>query len=153
IGGRATAFVAPWPRRDDVAVGTALRAFAHPTSLLGLRPRRHTGPRSVGIRTSRLAPGDEHSHPLAIALVILAEEVHEVVLFEEDADEDVRRRHCREQEMPDGHHRREPERDDEAKIDRMTYEVIEHRRLEACVRHRLSDQVVDDLMQAEQLEM
>src|SRR6266508_5240863 len=97
-----------------------------------------------------LAPGHEHRHPLAIALVFVAEQIDQVTLFEEDSDEDVGRRYRREQEMPDRHGRRHPERDDEAEIDRMTYDLVEHGRPEPDRWHVATDQVVHHLVHAEQ---
>ena len=73
---------------------------------------------------------------VAIAAVFVAEQLDQVALLEEDADEDVGRGHRREQQMPDRHGRRRPERDDEAEIDRVPHDLVQHRRPEPHRRHR-----------------
>ena len=75
------------------------------------------------------------------------------MLLQEDADEDIGRRHRREQQMPHRHRRRRPERDDEAEIDRVPHEIVQHRRLEVHRRHGLAGEIVEDLVQAKQLEV
>src|SRR5262249_1616981 len=92
--------------------------------------------RSAPPPSGQLAPGrNEHPDLSAVALVLLAEQLDEVALLQEDPDEDVRGRHGCEQEMPDRHHASRPERDDEAEIDRMPHQLVEHWRLEARLGH------------------
>src|SRR4051812_35008039 len=55
--------------------------------------------------------------------------------------------------MSDRHDRRCPERDDEAKVDRMPDEAIKRRRFEYRPRYRLPHEVRDGLLQSEQLEV
>src|SRR5262249_51747811 len=70
--------------------------------------RRHRGVPFL-TRSPRAAP-ERHQHPdlRAVALVLFAEQLHEVALFQEDADEDVGGGHGREQQVPDRHHGRCP---------------------------------------------
>ena len=56
--------------------------------------------------------------------IIVAEQLGEIVLLEENADEDVGCRHRRKQQVSDRHRWRRPERDYEAEINRMPHEVV-----------------------------
>src|SRR5205807_8355860 len=67
--------------------------------------------------------------------------------------EDVGRRHRGKQQMARGHYRRRPEGNDEAEVDRMAHELVEHRCLEPHLAHFAPHEVVHDLMQPEQLEV
>src|SRR5882724_7110824 len=72
----------------------------------------------------RFTPGKQHRYPLPVAAIIIAEHVDEIALFEQDANEDVGRRYRREQQVPDAHGRRSPERDDETEINRVPDELV-----------------------------
>src|SRR5580704_19674675 len=85
--------------------------------------------------------------------IIVAEHLGEIVLLEENSDEDVGCRHRRKQQVPDSHRWRRPEWYYESEIDRMPHEIVKHRRLEPYRRHIASGEIIDNLMQAEQLEM
>src|SRR5271157_4203766 len=78
-------------------------------------------------------------------------ESHQVPLFDPEGDEDVSGCRGGEQEMPDGHHRRSPKREDEAEHDGMTHIAIEAGNPEAnrCVRTPGSIEI--DLSEAEQV--
>src|SRR5262249_41350603 len=68
------------------------------TFRVSLRPAR--------ARLSGPAPlwqGNEHGHLLAVASVLVAEEVDEVALLELDGDQDVRGRGTRKQQLAGGH--------------------------------------------------
>src|SRR5580692_7861310 len=65
-------------------------------------------------RSGRLAPGHQHRHAAPVAAVFIAEEIDQIALFQQDADDDVSGGDGREQQVPDRHRRRRPERDDEA---------------------------------------
>src|SRR5271157_2654607 len=80
-------------------------------------------------------------------------ESHQVPLFDPEGDEDVSGCRGGEQEMPDGHHRRSPKREDEAEHDGMTHIAIEAGNPEAnrCVRTPGSIEI--DLSEAEQVEV
>src|SRR5205809_5158448 len=103
--------------------------------------------------SGQFAPGEQHRYPLPVAAILVAEHVDEIALFQQDADEDVGGGHRREQQMSGAHERCRPERDDEAEIDRVSYEIIEERRPEDRGRHLLAREIVGDLMQSKQLEM
>ena len=75
------------------------------------------------------------------------------MLFKGDSDKDVGRRYGGKQKMPCGHDRSGPEEDEEAEIDRVTYQIVEKRRFEAHRRHWLADEIVGDLMQAKEFKV
>ena len=56
--------------------------------------------------------------------MIVTEQLYEIPLPEENADEDVGRHHRRKQQVSDRHHWRRPERDYEAEINRMPHDVV-----------------------------
>src|SRR6266545_1782947 len=142
-----------WDASDISAIGSTYRCWQVSRTAAAPAKRRPAPPADI-FELSRLAPErNQHRDPLAVAPVFVPEQRHQIAFLEEDADENVGRRHRREQQMPGRHHRRRPERDHEAEIDRMAHHLVEHRRLEARRGHRSSGQVDDDLMQPEQLEM
>ncbi len=63
------------------------------------------------------------------------------------------RRHGSEQQVADRHHRRRPEGDDEAEIQRVTDMAIEARRRKAHLRRGAADEIHRHLLQPEQLEV
>ena len=78
---------------------------------------------------------------------------HEVALLELDRDQDVRRRHHREEQVRDRHRRRAPEREEPADVQR-----VAHIRYSTGVTNfspllRLPAQVAPDLPQPEQVEV
>src|SRR5437764_9246010 len=91
--------------------------------------------RQSGMDSDKFAPRQQHRYPLLVTAVFVAKHIDEVALLEQDADEDVGGGHASEQDMPDGHHRRRPERNNEAEIDRVPYEIIQKRRPEDRRRH------------------
>ena len=62
---------------------------------------------------------DQHRHLLAIATVLIAEQVDQIALLEPDADQDIAGGRDREQQMAGRHGRRRPEGEQEAEIERM----------------------------------
>src|SRR5262249_4119105 len=58
----------------------------------------------------------QHRNAHFVAAVFVAEDIDQVALFQQDADEDIGRGHCREQQVPDGHGRGYLKRDDKAQI-------------------------------------
>src|SRR6185312_13322186 len=85
-------------------------------------PERSSGRCSQPLRPTA-AEGARHRtqrrHPGLVSEVGLTETLLQVVLFESDADEDVRRRRDREQQVAAVHHRRGPEDDQETSHQRM----------------------------------
>ena len=67
----------------------------------------------------------QHRDAPAIVLVAGAELRNQVPFLEPDADEDVSRGHDGEQQMPGGHVRRRPERDQKAQHQRVAYAAVE----------------------------
>src|ERR1700732_2396825 len=110
---------------------------------------------SVTVRSmsGRFAPGDKHRHTLFVSAIIITKLLDQITLFQEYPYEDVGSRcGCKEQ-MPDSHLRRGPEGDDEAQIDRMTHQLVVHRRPELWRRHVASRKIGRYLLQSEQFEM
>src|SRR5262247_3201251 len=106
------------------------------------------------IKRSRSAPQRyEHGDALAIAPILVAELGDQIAFFQEDADKDVCGRDGGEEKVPCRHHRRRPESDDEAEIDRMPHQPVQNRRFEVRLRHGVPDQMKGHLLQPEQLEM
>src|SRR6516165_6472849 len=143
--------------RSDFSCTNAI-ANSRRAGMLAQRRRQSTcRRRPPTIRASpsgQLAPErNEHPDLSAVALVLLAEQLDEVSLLQEDADEDVGGRHGREQQMSDRHDGGCPECDDETEIDRMPHQLVEHRGLEAGRGHRAAREVDRDLVQPEQLEV
>ena len=71
------------------------------------------------------AAGDtrhQHRNASAILLVARTQLGNQVAFLEPDADENVSRGHCGEEQMPGGHVRRRPEGDEETQHERVTYE-------------------------------
>ena len=66
--------------------------------------------------------------------------------FQGDADEDVRRGHRGEQQVPDRHDRGRPERDDETEIDRVPHDPVEPGRLEVSFGCGSAEQIVENLL-------
>ena len=104
-------------------------------------------------RLRRFAPRDHHRYSFAVAPVLVPEHLGQVALFKENTDENVSGGHRGKKQVPDGHRWCCPECDDETEIDRVPHEFVEHRRLEPRLCHRAAGEVVDNLMQAKQLEM
>src|SRR5215813_13484824 len=103
----------------------------------GDAPPRHapwgTDALALQVRTSCRLPPTRHQHgdALAIVLVLVAKKFDQITFLQCDADKNVGCRDEGEEQMACGHNRRRPEGDDEAEIDRMSHELIEHWRLEA----------------------
>src|SRR5262245_40338571 len=130
VSAATTALTASGSRRlarSDFSCANAIANSRHAGMLA--QPRRQStcrrGPPTIEPCPSGQFAPERNEHPdlSAVALVLLAEQPDEVALLQEDADEEVRGRHRREQEMPDRHDRRCPERNDEAEIDRMPHDL------------------------------
>src|SRR4051794_41322203 len=98
-------------------------------------------------------PGQDHPDALTVTAVLITEQGNQVALFKPDSDKDVSSGDSSKKQMTDRHARSRPERDDEAKIDWMAHDLVEHRCLELHGRLVAADQIVGDLMQSKQLEM
>ena len=101
----------------------------------------------------RAGQRDQHRHLLAIATVLIAEQVDQIALLEPDADQDIAGGPHGEQQMAQGHRRRRPEGEQEAEIDRMADPLVEEGRPEFRRRQGAAAQPGIDLAQAEQLEV
>src|SRR5581483_10703525 len=106
-------------------------------------------------RRNRLSarPWDQHRHLLAIAAVLIAEQLDQVALLQMDADQNVAGGGEGEQQVADRHGGRRPEGDEEAQIDRMADLPVEQQGPEHGRRQRCTAQPGIDLAQPEQLEM
>jgi hypothetical protein len=80
-------------------------------------------------------------------------EADQITLLKGNTGKDVGRRHRGKQQVPRRHYRCGPEEDDKTEINRVTHQVVQERRPEPHRRHRLADEIVGDLMQAEQFEV
>src|SRR5512144_99891 len=101
------------------------------TRLQGLfPPRGRTARRDASRARSQprsWRPSARQQHPdlVAIATISLAELRDEIAFLEPDADQDVAGGRGRKQQMPERHHRRRPEAEQEPEIDRMAHVAIE----------------------------
>src|SRR5579883_1199213 len=119
---------------------------------------RHGGPSSRGVggvfaRTRLLPERQQHPHLFAIAAITLAELGDQVTLLEPDPDQDVPGRRRREDEVAQRHDRREPEREEEAEVDRVTDVAVEARRTEPRLRQLAAAEARVHLDHAEELEV
>src|SRR5258708_24449177 len=92
-------------------------------SLLTCVPPSHRQP-ELPVRKTDLAdfhelytqPRHEHRDPPTVLLILLAEQLDHIPLFQSDSNQNVGRRHHGEQKVSRGHCWRRPECDDEAEI-------------------------------------
>src|SRR5438045_3463106 len=70
------------------------------------------------------AQREQHRHLLAIFAIVVAVEPDQVAFFELDGDQNVSRRHDREEEMTSCHLWRGPEGDDESEIEWVAHHLI-----------------------------
>src|SRR5260221_12816829 len=82
----------------------------------------HTGYASFHELYTR--PRHEHRDPTTVLLILLAEQLDHIPLFQSDSNQNVGRRHHGEQKVSRGHCWRRPECDDEAEIDRVPYDLV-----------------------------
>jgi hypothetical protein len=54
----------------------------------------------------RPTPGYQHRHAVLVAAVVVPKQIHQIALFQQDADEDVSRRHGGKQQVSNRHRRR-----------------------------------------------
>src|SRR5262245_22430335 len=96
------------------------------------RPPAEESPGFNPGKTLRRLPPNRHEHcdALAIVPVLVAKKFYQITFLQCDADKNVGRRDKGEEQMTRGHDRRRPEGDDEAEVDWMSHELIEHWRLE-----------------------
>src|SRR6516165_6060897 len=95
----------------------------------------------------------QHRHALPIPAVFLAEHRDQITFLKLDGNDNVSRRHGREEQMSSRHAWGRPERDDETKVNRMSHQPIEHGGAKAWRGHRTANEIVRDLMQSEEFEM
>src|SRR5262245_29070041 len=111
------------------------------------KPRRSYG------RSGRPAPRHQHRHAVPVAAIFVAEELDQIPLFQLNSDDNVSSRYDRKQQVPGGHRWCRPKRDDETEVEWVPDEAVEQRSAEARRGHRAGSEVVDDLVQAEELEV
>jgi len=73
---------------------------------------------------------NEHGCVLAVAAILVAELLDQIVLFQLDADQNVAGDHDRKEQMTNGHRRRGPDREQDAEIDRVADTPVEQGRTE-----------------------
>jgi len=77
--------------------------------------------------------GNQHGYPPSVILVVFAQKAHQIVLFKLDPNQYIGRGRHGEQQMPDRHVGRCPERDNEPEHDGMAQVRVEARSLELDV--------------------
>lgn len=68
---------------------------------------------------------DEHGRVLAVAAILLAELLNQIVLLQLDAEQDVTGYQSRKEQMTCGHCRRRPNGEQDAEIDRVPHTSVE----------------------------